>query len=188
MTTALYDALRELRHALLVAFVGLFGAGYLDQEANKRVIPAALDASVEQLQGLLRCLEPDRAAVRDLLPSGDPEPYPTATAVVAAALDDFLGEPGVGTGVYGHLCNFVHPGLPGSAMLFSAGLATGEPNIKLADYCLPVSAACHGMIHAVNRLAKYLDLVSPDPYTAPIQDVLAAVFDLPRETLLRRLS
>ena len=26
MTTALYDALRELRHALLVAFVGLFGA------------------------------------------------------------------------------------------------------------------------------------------------------------------
>lgn len=44
MTTALYDALRELRHALLVAFVGLFGAGYLDQEANKRVIGAAREA------------------------------------------------------------------------------------------------------------------------------------------------
>ena len=35
----------ELRHALLVAFVGLFGAGYLDQEATKRVIPAAREAA-----------------------------------------------------------------------------------------------------------------------------------------------
>ena len=35
----------ELRHAPLVAFVGLFGAGYLDQEANKRVIPAAREAA-----------------------------------------------------------------------------------------------------------------------------------------------
>ena len=148
----------------------------------------ALDASVDQLQELLRCLELDRAAVRGLLPPGNPERYPSATAVVTAALDDFLGEPGVGTGVYGHLCSFVHPGLPGSAMLFNAGLATGEPNIKLADYCLPVAAACHGMIHAVNRLAEYLGLASPDPYTAPIQDALTATFDLPRETLLRRVS
>ena len=148
----------------------------------------ALDASVEQLQDLSEGLALDLAAVRDRLPSGDPEPHPSATAVVTAALDDFLGEPGVGTGTYGHLCNFVHPGLPGAAMLFNASLAAGEPNIKLADYGLPVAAASHGMIHAVNRQADYMGLASPDPYTAPIQDALAAVFDLPRETLLRLQS
>ena len=148
----------------------------------------ALDASVDQLQELRRCLEVDCAAVRGLLHPGSPERHPGATAVVTATLDDFLGEPGVGTGMYGHLCNFVHPGLSGSVMLFNAGLATGEPNIKLADYCLPVAAACHGMTHAVNRLAEYLGLASPDPYTAPIQDALTAAFDLPRETLLRRES
>jgi len=97
-------------------------------------------------------------------------PHPGATAVVTAALDDFLGEPGVGTGTYGHLCNFVHPGLPGAAMLFNAGLAAGEPNIKLAGYGFPVAAASHGMIHAVNRQADYMGLASPAPYTAPIQD------------------
>ena len=145
----------------------------------------ALDASVEQLRDLLECLDADLAAVRDRLTTGNAEPHPSATAVVTAALDDFLGEPGVGTGIYGHLCSFVHPGLPGAAMLFNAGFATGEPNIKLADFGLPVAAACHGMIHAVTRQADYLGLASPDPYTAPIQDALEAVFDLPRETLLR---
>lgn len=117
-----------------------------------------LDARIDDLAETVTQIKTDLAAVRELVPPSQQDSYPSASKVVADAIDTATGAPGAGASLYGYLCAVTHPG-PGGVLRqrpFEEG--RDELNIEVERYLAPIAVASHSMGLSLARLSHHWGL------------------------------